>query len=361
LAKLLAATSDGKTDFGPVIEPLFENAGWGGIASHNARTAEDSLVRVGRQATPALRQRLKSTDAHDRRVAAELLVRIGPPDAALVALLRPLLTDRDDYVRKAAIDGLGTLGAPAKGAIDDLEEAATNDLNLTRRVAARIALIRIAGVSDERVRALAAFLEMKDNLKDEAKGDKDQSRKEAAAYAASALGELGPKAKAAEAQLLASLQNPEVRLTAARTLGEISSNSPEAVNTLIDVLKNDAAREARRSAAGALGAFGPAAKAAIPVLREAMKGDAKGGWWVAADALAKIGGAEVVPALIEALANPDADVRLTSMRGLGKLGVVARPARMALEKARLEDTRESNRAAAAEALQKIEKALPTMK
>lgn len=163
------------------------------------------------------------------------------------------------------------------------------------------------------------------------------------------------------AQLLATLRNPEVRNIAARTLGEIGSNSPEAVNTLIDVLKNDAAREARRSAAGALGAFGPAAKAAIPVLREALKGDAIGGWWVAADALARIGGAEVVPALIEAMANPDADVRLTSMRGLGKLGVVAGPARIALEKARLEDTRESNRAAAAEALRKIEKALATMK
>ena len=88
-----------------------------------------------------------------------------------------------------------------------------------------------------------------------------------------------------------------------------------------------------------------------------------GGWWVAADALGKIGGGtgRVVPALIEALANPNDDVRLTAMKGLGSLGVVAKPARMALEKASREETGKSNRAAAADALRKIEEALETMK
>ena len=69
LAKLLAATKGGDTAFGPVIEPLFSNAGWGGIAAENARLAEIRSVRIGGQATPLLRQYLKSTEAHDRRVA----------------------------------------------------------------------------------------------------------------------------------------------------------------------------------------------------------------------------------------------------------------------------------------------------
>jgi len=174
--------------------------------------------------------------------------------------------------------------------------------------------------------------------------------------AASAIGELGPKAKAAAPQLVAALKHPKLRFTAANTLGQIGVNSPEAITVLIDLLKNDPAREARRSAAGALGAFGPAAKAAIPALGAALKGDVGGGWWVAADALGKIGGAEVVPILMEALVNPDPDIRLTSMRGLGKLGVLARPALKALEKARQEDPRGSNRAAAAEAVRKIKQA-----
>jgi RNA polymerase sigma factor (sigma-70 family) len=357
LAKLLAAKGFGDTDFGPVIEPLFLNAGWGGIAKDNARLAEDCLVRIQDQAVPFLRQRLKSADAHDRRVAAELLVRIGPLEATLAKLLQPLLTDPDDYVRMAAIDGLGNLGASAKATITDLERVATNDPNLARRVGARIALIRVDGVSKERVRALAAFLEMKDNVLDQGKGGKNQARKEAAVYAASALGELGPKARSAEAQLVAALKNPEVRHIAARVLGQINADSPEAIAVLIDILKNDPRTEARRSAAGSLGAFGPAAKAAIPVLREALKGDEKEGWWVAADALAKIGGAEVVPILMEALTNPDEDIRLASIRGLGDLGVVARPALIVLQKARLEDPRAGNRAAAAAAVQKVEWAI----
>ena len=357
LAKLLAGKRDGKTDFGPVIEPLFGNAGWGGIARRNALMAEDSLVRIGAQAKPLLKQRLKSADAHDRRVAAQLLVRIGPPDAALVAMLRPLLTDRDDWVRKASIDGLGSLGAPAKDAVDDLERLATNDPILASRVGARIALIRVAGVSDERIRALASFFAMKDELK----GEQNQSRKEAAVYAASALGELGPKARAAAPLLLAALKNPEVRGVAARVLGEIGANSPEAVTVLIDLLKNDPEREGRRSAAGSLGMFGQSAKEAIPALGAALKGDPKGGWWVAAESLAKIGGAEVVPILIEALVNPDEGIRRTSMRGLGDLGVVAKPALKALEKARQEDLLESNREAAAQALRKIERAVTKVK
>jgi len=41
------------------------------------------IVRIGRPTLPVLRLRLKSADDHDRRVAAELLTRIGPTDASL--------------------------------------------------------------------------------------------------------------------------------------------------------------------------------------------------------------------------------------------------------------------------------------
>ncbi len=185
VGRLLAANRNSKTEFVPLLEPLFGLAGWGGIARRNARTAEDLIVRIGAPALPLLRQRLKSAEAHDRRVAVELLVRIGPADASLVKLLRPLLADRDDFVRQAAIEGLGIVGPCAREAIDDLLRVATADPILPRRVAARIALIRVAGVSDERVQALAKFLELKEPCDG------------AAAFAAAALGDLGPQAKAA--------------------------------------------------------------------------------------------------------------------------------------------------------------------
>jgi HEAT repeat protein len=178
---------------------------------------------------------------------------------------------------------------------------------------------------------------------------------EAGAYAASALGELGPQARSAEPQLRAALKHKEagVRVNAAAALGRVGATSPDTITALIGLLKNDPEREVRRATAGALGAIGPAAREAIPVLAEAMAGDGKGGWWVAADALARIGGPDAVPPLIEGLKNADEDVRLTAIRGLGKLGAVAQPAVEALEKASQNDANATNRAAAAEALRKI--------
>ena len=352
LSVSFAAYQRAKADFGPMIEPLFRHAGWGGEARKNARIAESLIVKIGRPALPLLNRRLKSADAHDRRVATELLVRIGPPDASLVALLQPLLKDRDGYVRKAAIDGLGVVGPPAKGAINDLERVATNDPLQVRRVAARIALIQVAGVSNKRIRELAAFLKSK------------QAGEvcDACSYAAAELGKLGPKARVAEPMLLSALKHThaQVRSEAAHALGRVGANSPETIAALIDLLKNDPDREVRRSAAGSLGAIGRKAKAAVPALRKALTGDRQGGWWVAADALCKIGGPDIVAILVDALANPDADIRLTSVKGLGNLGTLAKPAIVALEKCRQQDPRESNRAAAAEALRKIEQAVKKM-
>ncbi len=124
------------------------------------------------------------------------------------------------------------------------------------------------------------------------------------------------------------------------------------VAALIGLLKDDSEREVRRSAAGALGEMGPAAASAVPCLRKALRGEG-GGWWVAADAIGKIGGPDAVPALVEALESKDDDVRLTAIKRLGELGGVASSAAKALEKARKDDPRESNRKAAAEALKKI--------
>ena len=347
LTKLLSATKGDAAAFEPLLEPLFGLAGWGGKAGENARAAEDLIVRIGRPALPLLKERLQSLDAHDRRVAAELLVRIGPRDATLTTLLRPLLTDRDRHARKAAIDGVGSVGPAAKEVADDLEWLALNDPDVPRRVAARIALIHVMGASTERVRALADFVGLQAPCEN------------ANVYAASALGKLGLKARAAEPQLLAALKHPEagVRSNAAAALGQIGAKSPDAVAALIDLLKSDPERETRRSAAGSLGEIGPDAKAAIPALRAALKGDGRIGWWVAADALGKIGGPDVVPILIEALTNPDEDIRYTSMKALGNLGALAKPAVPALEKSSQQDPRPHNRAAAADALRKIERAL----
>jgi len=383
LSVSLTAYRRAKVDLGPIIEPLFSLAGWGGIGRRNAWTAESILVWIGRPAVPLLNRRLKSDDAHDRRVATELLVRIGPPDASLVALLRPLLNDRydevrqaaivglvrigpqdaslvallrpflndrNDKVRQAAIDGLVVIGLPSKVAINDLERVAANDPLLVRRVRARSALIQVAGVSNKRILELAAFLKSK-QAADEVCA--------ACSRAATELGKLGPKAQIAEPMLLSALNHThaQVRSSVAFALGKIGTNSPETIAALIDLLNNDPEREVRRSAAGSLGAIGPKAKGAVPALRKALKGDAQVGWWVAVDALCKIGSPGIVTILVEALANPDDGIRHASVKGLGNLGTRAKPAIVALEQSRQQDPREYIRVAAAEAIRKIEQAV----
>jgi HEAT repeat protein len=341
LEKLLPEKGAGKMDFGPVIEPLFDNCGWGGIGQRDAHRAEELIVRIGGQTGPTLRRRLGSPDAHDRRVAAELLARVEPAGASVTDLLRPLLADKDNFVRRAAMQGLGAQGPAAKAAISDLEKASA-DPNLDNRVTASVALIHIAGASDERVGALADFL----RLKEPCDG--------AAHYAAWELGQFGRQVKSAAPQLLAALKHPDaqVRIYAAHALGSVGADPNKAVPALIGMLQDDPEREARRSAAGALGVMGPAAASAIPALREALRGDG-GGWWVAADAIGKIGGPDAVAALIAALANKDDDVRLAAIRWLGKLGGADASAIEALQKARKDDPQEWNRKAAAEALKKI--------
>jgi HEAT repeat protein len=339
-------------NFGLVVAPIFSLSGWGGIEERRSARAEGVLVRLGPVATFFLQGRLNSREARERQVAVRLLVRIGPRDATLVPVLRPLLTHGDDYVRRAAIDGLGAIREPDPGAIAGLEQVVRSDGSGSHRVAAEVALIRLSGVTADRVQTLTAFL------------DRNKHSYQAAESAARALGDLGPAARAAEPQLRAALTDDVagVRMAAVIALGQIAAEetgvvgalATETVTALIDVLTNASEREARRSAAVSLGKIGPRASAAIPALVAALKtADAQGGWWVASDALARIGGPDVVPHLTEALAHADDGIRHTAVRGLGRLGPVARPAVEAIRRVSIDDSRAYIRKAAEEALRQI--------
>jgi HEAT repeat protein len=328
-----------------VIEPLIDLCGWGGIAEKDALAAERLFVLIGRQTAPSLRRRLASHDAHDRRVAAELLPRVESPSPGLAELLRPLLADNDRFVRRAAMRGLGAQGPEAKAAISDLEKASTDSIS-PNQVTARVALIHIAGASEERVGALANLLRLKDPHEGTA------AYEGAAAYAASELSKLGRKAKSAVPQLLEAVKHPDagVRASAAEALTQVGADPEKTVTVLTALLKDDRHRGVRGSAAVALGKMGPAAVSAVPLLRKAMRSEG-GGWWIAADAIGKIGGPDAVPALIEALENKDDDIRLVAIRQLGDLGGAS--SARALKKAQKDDSRELNRKAATEALKKI--------
>ena len=268
------------------------------------------------------------------------MARIEPPGPDLTDELRPLLGDGDWEVRRAAIQGLGAQGAAAKAAISDLEKECM-DPNRVNRVDAAVALIHIAGPSEERVGALADLLRLKKDPADDA-----------ASYAAMELGRLGRQGHSAAPQLLAALKYPDVRYAAAEALGPVGADPDVAVPALITMLKNEEDRGGRPALAGALGNFGRAAATAIPALRESLRDDGSGGW-LAAEAIGKIGGSDVVPALVEALGSKDDNIRLAAIQGLGNLGGAAASSVEALRKAQRNDPHEWNRKAAAAALEKI--------
>jgi HEAT repeat protein len=92
----------------------------------------------------------------------------------------------------------------------------------------------------------------------------------ARAAAARILGEMGPQAKDAVAELQAALADADkdVRRSAARALGDIGPASKPAVSALGKALK-DAEAPVRQSAAYALGRIGdPAAKAPLEAARK---------------------------------------------------------------------------------------------
>src|SRR5262245_36159860 len=62
LQKLVATGKNDAPDYGPLIKPLFNLAGWGGLARENASAAEDLIVRIGGPPRPLLLLRLKSEE-----------------------------------------------------------------------------------------------------------------------------------------------------------------------------------------------------------------------------------------------------------------------------------------------------------
>jgi RNA polymerase sigma factor (sigma-70 family) len=343
LEKLVPAKGAGKLDFGPVIEPLLDNCGWGGISEKDGYRAEELIVRIGEQAAPALRQRLHSSEDRDRRVAAKLVVRVEPSSTGLAELLRSLLADRDWEVRYAAIQGLGAQGPTAKAAISALEKEDA-DPNRICRVAACVALIHIAGPSEKRVGALADLLFLEKNGEDDA-----------ARYAADELSKLGRQAHSAVPQIMAALKYPNVRHAAANALGPVGADPDKAVPALLTMLKDEPDRAGRFAVAGALGAFGPAAASAVPILRKELRADgsSEDRGWVAAEAIGKIGGPDAVPTLVEALQNKDDQVRTVAIQWLAKLGAGDAAVIEALKKAQKDDAHPWNRKIAAEALKKL--------
>ncbi len=330
---------DDTETFCPVLAPLMSMVGWGGEARRNADLAAALIVKIGEPAVPKLLEALAWPEARLRWSAMKILTSMGPGKAPVPGAIIPLLSDKDAYVRRVAIECLGKLGENAKDAVSHLQKA-TRDAVPENRIYSHMALIPITGTAGPHVAAITSYL----------RHDDPSTR----GLAASMLRECGVLARDSWPDLLLSLKDPheQVRVYAAASLGAIGADSQEVVAALVEVLMQGG--EAARSAAASLGRIGPEARDAVPALEDALKRGP--GWWVAAKALGKIGGAEVVPILTRALKSGNGDIRLESARQLGELGALSASALPSLREC-LRDEKAYVRKAATTAVKDIKDAI----
>jgi HEAT repeat protein len=224
-----------------------------------------ALGQIGSAAVPELIIALRSPDKYVRREAVWALAKIGPEAASAVFALAKVLRDTDAPVRKGAARALGQIGREARSAIPLLIEALKNsDLLFCRLVAWALgkigasavpALMRALNHPDKYVRREAAWALghigpesrsaigiLTTILKNPCsagplsvtrKADPNQetelvfltSIRDATlrAYAARALGQIGPEAHSAVPALTAALAdaNDKVAAAAARALDQI--------------------------------------------------------------------------------------------------------------------------------------------
>jgi HEAT repeat protein len=186
------------------------------------------------------------------------------PLAAVPALLS-LAHDANRDVRLRAVAALGELGEEVRRALPALhailEESARRDADDGVRTEAVRALLRAGLQPATEVGALVdAFSDEIDVVR---------------FHAAVALGDLGPAGRPALASLIhASLwdDEPAVRVQAAMAVWKIDGKEPLVLYVLGKALK-DANELVCGMAADYLGQIGPAAREAVPALREALQRD----------------------------------------------------------------------------------------
>jgi len=153
------------------------------------------------------------------------------------------------------------------------------------------------------------------------------------AAAADALGQIGMAANPAIPslrKLMTSDHDDQVRVAAARAVYRIRTKDAEAFDVIVSVLSDRTGEEGPKSAAYALASIGREARAAVPGLMEAMK---HRNYWVreaATQALAHVAGKDAIGHLLKSIKQKDDFMKRDAAAALGELGREAAPAIPAL-------------------------------
>ncbi|HEY2759857.1 MAG TPA: HEAT repeat domain-containing protein, partial [Pirellulales bacterium] len=308
-----------------------------------------AIGKIGvNDATAELTKQLDSKDHFLEMISAWAIAKINPNDKQAVdravALLVTGLKDPSKHVRAAAARGLFELHAPHETVLAAMGDLLSDKDPMIRSNVAEA----FASIGDAAVPRLTKALE-----NDQMQG-----------LAVEVLRRLGPKAKDAVPALILELKDPdpEYRREVEFTLAAIGQDAKAAVPALIDHMTSDDPK-VRYTACYALGKIGPAAAAAVPKLRENIKSDDRFLKVASVWALLHIQPEDdplkilAVPLLTKALEESDRDlVKVESATALGTIGAVAKSAIPTLQKTAQEAESPQVRAAAQEALKKIQAA-----
>jgi len=253
---------------------------------------------------------LKSPTPGTRTRATIALAKLEPTPPEVAAAVAALLEQQDWSVRAQALMVLGNMGPDASSALPTILAALHDENEHVRRSAAgalpkvpartvetRLALVEALGAENRYLRAQAGY---------------------ALAAVAEQAGDVAP-----DLSRLAASDDRLVREAANKALAKLPADA--AVPALIPLLTHEDG-PVRQGAAGTLGSFGPAARAAVPTLIALL--DEYPHYLMAVHTLGRIGpGAkQAIPALLALFdrSDPSRQLRTAAALALGAIGPEAR-------------------------------------
>ena len=383
-----------------------------GLGRSRRQPAGDALRAMGPAAVPACIHALGHKDWHVRAGGAEALGLYGAEGKSGTAALAAAITDSNEIVRRLAIQSLLKIGDPDVAIPVLREQLGHHDPFIRFSVASTLA--RIHPMSDDAYRILIDGLQYVDTefrnavnawgpnehkydnaVEVQRDGQRFFNRENAGrAAAARELGALGPEAKRAVPQLVATLKNRRYRsapVAAAAALGEIGPEARTAVPAFLETLSSVAAPVSERPASESLidaactalgkigfaaadlpplyrmlenphrsynsipSAFAGAPPEAVPRLVDRVSSPDVLTARRAADALGNMGAkaGAGIPTLVAALRHPDPVIRTAAAMALGAINVSDERAVSAL-RGLLEDPDQTTRSAASNSLAKLD-------
>lgn len=249
------------------------------VRSMSARTL-GLIGPAARSAIPPLIERLKTAQGDEQMWVIQALGNFGPEARGAIPILAELARGHADGVGRWSVEALANMGPEA---VPALVKAFNDDQYPKRSFAAK----GLCKIGCEATNAVPAMIEA---LRSNKAGEVVQ--------AAKVLGCIGPGAREALPPLRALLDDgePRVRVQAAGAIWRIGETNDSLMQVLIAGVKEE---RTRHTAIVALGDIGPAAKAAKPVLFEALSDRITSITWDASNALQRIDGVAKIEQPIE--------------------------------------------------------------